>query len=394
MSLETATALSSREERSARTGLIDSAAEAVARRGGPGGFVRDLFGRVPPEDLAPYAAESLADLAGRAREFLADPRRPGDPARLRLSDETVIREGRPREVTVLEIVNDNRPFLLDSTLAALTAHGLTADLVAHPILGVEREGTGALVRVVGETTADAQGSLARESLIHIHLARLEGEARKLLEAGLVQVHADVAHAAADHGAMMARLGALAEAFAASPSPLPDGETAEARAFLDWLRDNHFTVLGMQEHGIQGEAHPLVAGSSLGVLRDPGTAVLRRGGSLVDYTPEILAFLEEPQALIITKASAKSRIHRPAHLDYIGVKLFSATGKLRARCGSSGCSPPPPTRARRGTCRFSGGRWRRWSPAPGSTPRATPDAACWPFWRPTPVTSCSRSTSIG
>ncbi len=331
MSLETATALSSHEERSARTGLIDSAAEAVARRGGPGGFVRDLFGRVPPEDLAPYGAESLADLAGRAREFLAHPRRPGDPARLRLSDESVIREGRPREVTILEIVNDNRPFLLDSTLAALTAHGLTADLVAHPILGVDRDGTGALVRVVGETTADAQGSLARESLIHIHLGRLEGDARKLLEAGLVQVHADVAHAAADHGAMMARLGALAEAFAGSPSPLPsplpEGETAEARAFLDWLRDNHFTVLGMQEHDIQGEAHPLVAGSSLGVLRDPGTAVLRRGGSLVDYTPEILAFLEEPQPLIITKASAKSRVHRAAHLDYIGVKLFSATGKL-------------------------------------------------------------------
>ncbi len=327
MSLETATALSSHEERSARTGLIDSAAEAVARRGGPGGFVRDLFGRVPPEDLAPYSAETLADLAGRARDFLAAPRSPGDSARLRLSDETITRDGRTRDATILEIVNDNRPFLLDSTLAALTAHGLTADLVAHPILGVERDGAGALTRVVGETTADAQGSLARESLIHIHLDRLDGEARKLLEAGLVQVHADVAHVAADREAMMARLATLADGFGRSPSPLPEAETTEARSFLDWLRDNHFTVLGMQEHGIQGEAHPLVPETSLGVLRDPGTAVLRRGGTLVDYTPEILTFLEEPQPLIITKASAKSRVHRSAHLDYIGVKLFSPAGKL-------------------------------------------------------------------
>ncbi len=142
---------------------------------------------------------------------------------------------------------------------------------------------GALVRVVGETTADAQGALARESLLHIHLDRLEGEARKFLEANLVEVHRDVAYAAADHDAMRARLAALAESVGRTPSPLPEAETAEARAFLNWLGDGHFTLLGMQEHGIQGEQHPLVPGSSLGVLRDPGTAVLRRGGSLVDYT---------------------------------------------------------------------------------------------------------------
>ncbi|MBE7248615.1 MAG: NAD-glutamate dehydrogenase, partial [Actinomycetospora chiangmaiensis] len=82
-----------------------------------------------------------------------------------------------------------------------------------------------------------------------------------------------------------------------------------------------------EHGIDGEAHPIVAGSSLGVLRDPGATPLRRGRTPVDYTPEILAFLEEPQPLIITKASVKSRVHRSAYLDYIGVKLFSGSGKL-------------------------------------------------------------------
>ena len=327
MTLETATALSTHEERTARTGLIEAAADVVARQGGPGGFVRDLFGRVPPEDLAPYSADALADLARGARAVLAEPRLPGDTARLRLREATVEREGRPRDVTVLEVVNDNRPYLLDSTLAALTAHGLTAALVAHPILGVERDAGGALVRVVGETTAEAHGGLARESLIHVHLDRIEGEARKLLEAGLTQVYRDVALASGDRDAMAARLDALIEGLGHGPSPLPEAETAEARAFLDWLRDGHFTLLGMQEHAIEGEAHPLVPGTSLGVLRDPGTAVLRRGRGLVDYTPEILAFLEEPQALIITKASVTSRVHRAGHLDYVGVKLFSGGAKL-------------------------------------------------------------------
>ncbi|HEX8373598.1 MAG TPA: NAD-glutamate dehydrogenase domain-containing protein, partial [Geminicoccaceae bacterium] len=99
------------------------------------------------------------------------------------------------------------------------------------------------------------------------------------------------------------------------------------AFLDWIRDGNFTLLGLREHSLAGGAHPTVEGSGLGLLRDPSVEVLRRGKSLVDMSPEIVAFLEEPQALIITKASVKSRVHRPAHLDYIGIKLFSATGKL-------------------------------------------------------------------
>ena len=63
MTLETATALSSSEQKTARTGLIEAAADIVTGQGGSGGFVRDLFGRVTPEDLAPYPAGDLADLS-------------------------------------------------------------------------------------------------------------------------------------------------------------------------------------------------------------------------------------------------------------------------------------------------------------------------------------------
>ncbi|WP_375456829.1 NAD-glutamate dehydrogenase [uncultured Methylobacterium sp.] len=326
--LESATALATTEAKSARAGLIDAAAAIVARRGGPGGFVRDLFGRVPPEDLAAYPAEALADLAIAARGHLAEPRAPGAPSGLRLADVGIAGAGRMRELTVVEVVNDNRPYLLDSTLAELTGQGLTPDLVAHPILGVERDAAGALLRVVGETTADAHGALNRESFIHIHLDRLDaGAARERVETGLAQVFRDVALVTDDHDAMLARLGDLTEGYGRNPPPLPEGEVAEARAFLHWLRDGHFTLLGMREHALSGEAHPASDRESLGILRDPGLAVLRRGRALVDMTPEIVAFLEEPHALIITKASLKARVHRAAHLDYVAVKLFSPTGKL-------------------------------------------------------------------
>ncbi len=256
MTLETATALSSSEQKTARTGLIEAAAEIVGQQGGPGGFVRDLFGRVTPEDLAPYPADALADLAAKARAFLADPRRPGDPARMRLSDAELVRDGRRREVTILEVVNDNRAFLLDSTLAELTERGLSPDLVAHPILGVERDAGGALIRVVGETTADAHGSLARESFIHLHLDRLDSEAGTRLLEALAAVYRDVALASDDHDAMLARLTDLAGQLGRSPTPMPEGETAEARAFLEWLIDGQFLLLGCRSTASTASLIPL------------------------------------------------------------------------------------------------------------------------------------------
>ena len=140
-----------------------------------------------------------------ARHDLSAPRGPHAEADLRLRDvaaEGAGPGGRTRDLTILEVINDNRPFLLDSTLAELANHGLTPLLVAHPIFGVERDAAGTLTRVVGETTADAQGAFRRESFLHIHLDRLDGaEARTRLTEGLTRVYTDVAVATDDGEAM-------------------------------------------------------------------------------------------------------------------------------------------------------------------------------------------------
>ncbi|MER2265226.1 NAD-glutamate dehydrogenase [Methylobacterium oxalidis] len=331
MTMEPETALTSPQVHAARTDLIEAAAILVEREGHPGGFVRDLFGRVQPEDLAPYAAETLAELAVAARRDLAAPRGPRAAATLQLRDVTALgagSEARPRDLTILEVVNDNRPFLLDSTLAELANQGLAPLLVAHPIFGVERDEAGRLARVVGETTADAQGAFRRESFIHIHLDRLDdAEARARLADGLTRVYADVAVATDDEAAMLALLDAVIAAYRDAPPPLPGAEAREALAFLEWLRDGHFTLLGTRVHGLDGQPQPIDGEAALGLLCDPKVEVLRLGRSFVDTTPEIATFLEGSQALIVTKSSARSRVHRPTHLDFIAVKLFGASGVL-------------------------------------------------------------------
>lgn len=327
MALDATTALTSHAEQATRISLINEAAAAAEDRGGPGGFVRDLFGRVPPDDLAPYAPDALASLALAARTTLAAARGSGATS-LTLSDVSVKREGRDRDLTLLEVVNDNRPFLLDSTLGELTRQGLTPILIAHPILGVERDGDGRLTRVVGETTADAHGDLRRESFIHIHLDRLDdAEARERLSDGLARVYADVAASTDDQAAMTAVIDRLASLYGTARLPLPAGEVEEVQALLAWLNDGHFIPLGIAAHLVAPGAQTAFAGLALGLLRPSDIADARLGESFAAMGSEIAAFLAEPQAVLVTKASLRSRVHRTVHLDSIAVKLFSEDGAL-------------------------------------------------------------------
>jgi glutamate dehydrogenase len=108
-----------------------------------------------------------------------------------------------------------------------------------------------------------------------------------------------------------------------------GRGREALQFLEWIAGDNFTLLGMRAYRFPGgdvAADP-IEGSGLGILRDPDVKVLRKNSEMVTTTPEIRAFLAKPQALIITKANVKSRVHRRVHLDYVGVKLFTPDGRL-------------------------------------------------------------------
>ena len=237
--------------------LFDEAGALVASAGRdvPREFVRTLFGRVPEEDLAPYTPQALADLAATAYEHLSAPRR-NDGADLRLIDREVERGGGRRDITAIEVVNENMPFLLDSTLAELVEQGYEPRLVAHPILAVERDASGALARLVGEATAAAPVGARRESFIQIHLDRVDDEAaRGRLVEGLTKVYADVAVSVRDWPGMRTRIAEAIYSYRANPPPLPADEVSEAVAFLDWLADDNFTFLGMREYRLPRATPP-------------------------------------------------------------------------------------------------------------------------------------------
>ena len=141
--------------------------------------------------------------------------------------------------------------------------------------------------------------------------------------------ADVRVCVHDWRRMMDRIQEAVVALKTSPPPLPAEEIAEAIQFLEWLIANNFTFLGVRAYVFTADEDALEPQyeTGLGLLRDRGMQVLRRGDQLVAMTPEIREFLKEPKLLIVTKSAVRSRVHRRVYMDYVGIKQFDAAGKL-------------------------------------------------------------------
>ena len=280
-----------------------------------------ILARVDAEDAALFDDDARRILGKAAVEVLNT--RGHGAAHIKISDG-------PTHGTLIQIVNDDMPFLLDSTLAELGERGYAIRLVAHPILAVERESSGNLRRVLGAASGREIAPVQRESLLHIHITqRLDATGRNELESALRMIFSDIRAAVADWLPMRTRLAEIATRYRAFPPLLPADEIAEAVQFLDWLLAENFTFLGMREYRfanaeINGDPVP---GEGMGILRNPDVKVLRRGQELTVMTPEIRAFLKQPTPLFVQKANVKSRIHRRVYLDYVGVKSLNAQGQL-------------------------------------------------------------------
>ncbi|MDB5651091.1 MAG: NAD-glutamate dehydrogenase, partial [Hyphomicrobiales bacterium] len=237
----------------------------------PAGFASALFGQSAREDLAHYTPHALATLAAAAWQHLAEPRPPGQPS-LRISDpEAADLAG----ITLIEVVNDDMPFLLDSTLAELDHQGCELRLVAHPILDLTRGPDGAMLSLGNEPGPGT----TRESLIHIHVTRLRDDACKArLFEELGKVYEGVRLAYSDWPAMRDQVARAASTYRNTPPNLPADELAEAVQFIDWLAADNFTFLGLREYkleeigSINAPDFDAVGGSGLGILRNPDVKV--------------------------------------------------------------------------------------------------------------------------
>jgi glutamate dehydrogenase len=318
-------------------------AEAVALAGDDldsARLVRRYWRFAPDEDLVGLTpAGMLAD--ARAHRHLAEQRVPGE-LKLRVEDSA---DG---DLTVVEIVTDDMPFLVDTVTAALVTRGLSVHLLVHPLVVVRREPLGRLVEVCSDVEPDdaIAGDLV-ESWMRLAVDRVHGEAdRDQLRRDVQRVLTDVREAVEDWPRMRSQALAIADELASNAAslPVPDRDITDSIELLRWLVDEHFTFLGYREYKLVGSPAPsgadeggaavkgpVPSGTELRAVMGTGLGILRRDQAhprvITTMTPEAQAKLMEKRLLVITKANSRSTVHRSAYLDYIGFKTFDASGNV-------------------------------------------------------------------
>ncbi|WP_343124237.1 NAD-glutamate dehydrogenase domain-containing protein [Lysobacter sp. yr284] len=279
-------------------------------------FAQAFYKRMSGDEMPQHAADGWAALAADFLDFARD-RKPGN-ALVRLFNPQLKSHGWESPHTVLQIANDDMPFLVDSVTMALADQGIGVHVLGHPVVAFRRDKAGKLA-AVGEGQA--------ESLMHLELDRQTPEAMAQIQQALETVLADVRAIVRDWSQMRERMNQVAEALPNQTMPIDEDGKREAQAFLRWAADNHFTFLGYREYEVveQGGESVLraIKDSGLGLLRGKSPGKPRALTSLAaHYMPQSGSV----DALILTKTNARSTVHRPGYMDYIGVLSFDAQGR--------------------------------------------------------------------
>lgn len=305
-------------------------------------FIADYYEQIAEEDRAKYEPATLRQRALRHRE-LAQHRSSGtsNVAVINESD-----EARHYKETVVYIVTDDMPFLVDSVTAEISRQNAAITLVVHPMfvvtrndrddelvnvakvptyLGVASGDTAAMPDISHLIASNGQSS-HMESWIAIEIGQLDEAARQELLEGLDRVLSDVRVAVQDWQAMRQQALACAASLAEVSGGDQVADLREAEELLSWMDAGNFTFLGYREYNLVNEDGEDVLvnreGSGLGLLRESRVAK-----QVQHLTSAGRKKAREKHALVITKANSRSTVHRSGYLDYIGIKSFDNAGNV-------------------------------------------------------------------
>ncbi|MFH8340233.1 NAD-glutamate dehydrogenase [Streptomyces sp. AM6-12] len=301
-------------------------------------FLQRYYLHTAPEDLDD---RDPVDVFGAAvSHYRLAENRPQGTANVRVHTPTVEENGWTSSHTVVEVVTDDMPFLVDSVTNELTRGGRGIHAVIHPQFVVRRDLTGKLLEILPTPAtsvdpAELPHDAHIESWIHVEIDRETDRADlKEITSDLLRVLSDVREAVEDWDKMREAAARIAGELESEPVPadLPEAEVAEARELLRWLAADHFTFLGFREYELRGDdTLAAVPGTGLGILRsDPQHDEDDQhpvSPSFERLPADARAKAREHKLLVLTKANSRATVHRPSYLDYIGVKKFDKDGNV-------------------------------------------------------------------
>ncbi|HEX7153721.1 MAG TPA: NAD-glutamate dehydrogenase domain-containing protein, partial [Thermoanaerobaculia bacterium] len=289
-------------------------------------FIRRYFAHVAPDDVIYTNFDTLLGGALSLWEFGAQ-RTPG-VAKVRLFTPTIENNGWATEHTVLEVVNDDMPFLVDSVTAEVIARDRKLHLLLHPIIRARRDAQGNRVEITDTLAAPTDAVV--ESYMHVEIDQeTEPEELESIRGSIERILAQVRLSVTDWRAMRDRLAADIAELELAKLPMPAEEIQEAREFLRWLDDGNYVFLGHRRYKFETRdgkdfLRPMPE-TGLGILSQIRPESVDRGAAPLSV--EFSEYARRKDLIIITKANSKSLIHRRLPMDRIGIKRYDAQGNL-------------------------------------------------------------------
>ncbi|WP_299074364.1 NAD-glutamate dehydrogenase [uncultured Paraglaciecola sp.] len=288
-------------------------------------FSKILFKNVARDDLDNRSDDDLYGATLSLWNQFVDYK--GDAPFIRAFNPDIAKHGWQSTHTIVEIIVTDMPFLVDSVRMALNKIGITAHLLLHCPIALKRDTQNRFCSF--EDASKKSKQVVRQTVFLIEVDRQTTKlALDKLTKELMSVVNDVSLAVEDWQPMRARLTDIIADFKASKYPISAEQKAQTEKFLAWLNDHNFTLMGYRSYtakGIKGDYRWVADNdSSLGLMKNSKT-MRDRVLSNIPASAREEALSSNP--LMLTKTNSRSRVHRPAYLDYVGIKRFDDAGNV-------------------------------------------------------------------
>jgi len=291
-------------------------------------FIDNYLINVALSDISDLSPENLFGLI-QAHWRLGEKRPPGE-ALVHVYNPSLKECGWDCEYTVIEIINDDMPFLVDSVFSKLNRLDLTPHLVVHPIFKVLRSKHGMFEGF--SFVKSPPPSAVSESFMHFQIPKQSGQQLVKIRREITKVIKDVRFAVDDWDKMRTTISSIVEELKIKNNGANSEDVSEVRKFLRWVHDDHFTFLGYRDYAFVGRGKNFFATSN----KKTGLGILRteKHLSAPSIKKQILrahtsshSSAGRDDLLKVTKTDTIADVHRAVHMDSIWIMRHNKRGNV-------------------------------------------------------------------
>jgi len=290
-------------------------------------FVRQFYGTTSLDDLQSISPNDLYGAAANLMSLIQY-RRP-EETKIRIYNPDYERHGWQTSHTVVEVVCDDMPFLVDTIRTLINRMGIASHLIIFiGNLTLHRNAEHEVTEILPHQAHHSVDTYV-EAAIFIEIARqTDPFVLEELHCNLERVLLDNQVVCEDWSLMREKVCELVRELDCPPKTLDEAEVKETQAFLHWIENHHFTFLGICDYEMIRDGQEI----SLQVVPDSGCGILTVTENegphrLADMMPGARELMLSNRILVASKTNTESTVHRDTYTDYIGVKRFNAKGEV-------------------------------------------------------------------